>query len=217
MVTKLLTKRQKVKDVITTWTLGSGELTRFGSKPNLTAYMFSGKNTKEVIKADTGFGERDFDDYAEVLVPSFEVSFRSLKTLPRVRAVRILEELERQRFNQLLSAAIKNKSEILFDHSVMMRRHEPYMLRDKKWHLWYEEIAICLMTKKKENEPRNEMRWPEYLPHHDKDCHIFSSLDNGNAYDGICTCGAGLRFMRQHKNNSKHLLSEDRLILSHKY
>lgn len=44
---------------------------------------------------------------------------------------------------------------------------------------------------------------------HDGDCCIFAALDNGNAYDGICTCGAGMRHLRETGDDSC-LLSQAR-------
>jgi len=42
---------------------------------------------------------------------------------------------------------------------------------------------------------------------HDGDCTIYSSMDNGMATDGICTCGYGMEMMR--KNEFCHIYSKD--------
>jgi len=45
------------------------------------------------------------------------------------------------------------------------------------------------------------------LKDHAGDCSFYSSLDNGNPEDGICTCGYGLQQMRRGDNS--HMYSEE--------
>jgi hypothetical protein len=45
---------------------------------------------------------------------------------------------------------------------------------------------------------------------HSEDCTIYSAMMNGNQYDGICTCGAGWKKVRE-TGDDRHLLSKERI------
>lgn len=189
------------------WPLGSGELPRIGTLPNLTFYYYSGKDCAEICKVDTQ--RKDFRDYAELVLPMFEVSFiaKNPTTLNEIQSNFVTErQLKLQR---LCYAAMNNGNKILPEQSVFITRIQPTsILTEDNNQLWYEEITIALATKKKRGEPRNEYKFPLYTPKHEENCNIFTN--NGKPYDGICTCGAGLRYLK-YSGDDQHLTNNDKI------
>ncbi len=45
---------------------------------------------------------------------------------------------------------------------------------------------------------------------HDPDCHIFATTYNNMPTDGICTCGFGLEWARNHNGDAVNMFSENR-------
>ena len=199
----------KVSDIIQVWPLGSGELPRFGSNPKRTMFYFSGLNGNKVCKVDSGGRENDFGDYAELMVPLFEISFKLKNDITEEISLKQFEKIERKKLDQLIAAAKSNGNKILFDESFMAVRSKPTCLPilDTSENLWYEEIGIALLTKKKRGEIRNDYVWPIYAPFHKDGCHINSLTSK--PYGGICTCGAGLDYLKRHKSD-KYMMARKR-------